>query len=120
MLRDELLQRLGSARTRRVVLIQDLGRRGLTSLFLEGGPTLASAFLAADQIDASETFIAPILLGQPKPPLAVGDPEGVCEDVNLARSTPPRGQAPPRRSALESSQQTIGDDVLVTARFREW
>ncbi|HVO54330.1 MAG TPA: bifunctional diaminohydroxyphosphoribosylaminopyrimidine deaminase/5-amino-6-(5-phosphoribosylamino)uracil reductase RibD [Solirubrobacterales bacterium] len=80
--------------------LTDLGRRNITSLFLEGGRTLASAFLAADQIDVSETFIAPVLLGQSNPPLA--------------------GQDPPRRSALESSQRAIGDDVLVTARFREW
>src|SRR4051812_28199228 len=39
-----------------------LGRRGITSLFLEGGRTLAAAFQAADQLDEARTFIAPILL----------------------------------------------------------
>ena len=100
--------------------LADLGRREITSLFLEGGRTLASAFLTADQIDETRTFIAPVLLGQSSPPLAVGDPEGGSENENLARRTPPRGQAPPRRSALESSTEQVGDDVLVTARFREW
>jgi diaminohydroxyphosphoribosylaminopyrimidine deaminase/5-amino-6-(5-phosphoribosylamino)uracil reductase len=100
--------------------LADLGRREITSLFLEGGRTLASAFLTADQIDVSKTFIAPVLLGQSSSPLAVGDPGGESENENLARRTPPRGQAPPRRSALESSTEHVGDDVLVTARFREW
>jgi len=45
--------------------LRDLGHREITSLFLEGGRTLASSFLAAGQIDESRTFIAPMLLGQP-------------------------------------------------------
>ncbi len=43
--------------------LADLGRRNITSLFLEGGPTLAAAFQAADQLDEARTFVAPILLG---------------------------------------------------------
>lgn len=42
--------------------LSDLGRRGITSLFLEGGRTLAAAFAAASQIDEARVFIAPILL----------------------------------------------------------
>jgi diaminohydroxyphosphoribosylaminopyrimidine deaminase / 5-amino-6-(5-phosphoribosylamino)uracil reductase len=40
-----------------------LGRRGVTSLFLEGGRTLVGAFLEADAIDESRIFVAPVLLG---------------------------------------------------------
>jgi diaminohydroxyphosphoribosylaminopyrimidine deaminase/5-amino-6-(5-phosphoribosylamino)uracil reductase len=98
----------------------DLGRRKITSLFLEGGRTLASAFLTADQIDLTKTFVAPVLLGASGPPLAVGGPGGESENENLARRTPPRGQDPPRRDALESSVEQVGDDFLVTARFKEW
>jgi diaminohydroxyphosphoribosylaminopyrimidine deaminase/5-amino-6-(5-phosphoribosylamino)uracil reductase len=43
--------------------LSDLGRRNVTSLFLEGGVTLAAAFVEADQIDECRTFVAPILLG---------------------------------------------------------
>jgi diaminohydroxyphosphoribosylaminopyrimidine deaminase/5-amino-6-(5-phosphoribosylamino)uracil reductase len=43
--------------------LSDLGRRDITSLFLEGGRTLAAAFVAAEQIDEARTFVAPILLG---------------------------------------------------------
>lgn len=42
--------------------LSDLGRRGITSLFLEGGRTLAAAFMSADQIDEARVFVAPILL----------------------------------------------------------
>jgi diaminohydroxyphosphoribosylaminopyrimidine deaminase/5-amino-6-(5-phosphoribosylamino)uracil reductase len=41
----------------------ELGRRGITSLFLEGGRTLAAAFAEAAQIDEARTFVAPVLLG---------------------------------------------------------
>ncbi len=44
----------------------ELGGRGVTSLFLEGGPTLASAFANAGQIDEARVFVAPILLGGDK------------------------------------------------------
>jgi diaminohydroxyphosphoribosylaminopyrimidine deaminase / 5-amino-6-(5-phosphoribosylamino)uracil reductase len=43
--------------------LADLGRRGIASLFLEGGPTLAGAFAAAGEIDESRVFVAPVLLG---------------------------------------------------------
>jgi diaminohydroxyphosphoribosylaminopyrimidine deaminase / 5-amino-6-(5-phosphoribosylamino)uracil reductase len=43
--------------------LSDLGRRDVTSLLLEGGRMLASAFLAADAVDESRTFVAPIFLG---------------------------------------------------------
>jgi diaminohydroxyphosphoribosylaminopyrimidine deaminase/5-amino-6-(5-phosphoribosylamino)uracil reductase len=43
-------------------VLSDLGRRGITSLFLEGGRTLAAAFATAGQIDAARVFVAPILL----------------------------------------------------------
>lgn len=44
-------------------VLSDLGRRGITSLFLEGGRTLAAAFVAAGQIDEARVFVAPVLLG---------------------------------------------------------
>jgi len=42
--------------------LADLGRRGVASLFLEGGRTLAAAFAAAEAIDAARIFVAPLLL----------------------------------------------------------
>jgi diaminohydroxyphosphoribosylaminopyrimidine deaminase / 5-amino-6-(5-phosphoribosylamino)uracil reductase len=47
-------------------VLADLGRRGITSLFLEGGPTLAAAFADAGQIDEARVFVAPVLLAGPE------------------------------------------------------
>jgi diaminohydroxyphosphoribosylaminopyrimidine deaminase/5-amino-6-(5-phosphoribosylamino)uracil reductase len=46
--------------------LADLGRRGITSLFLEGGPALAAAFADADEIDEARVFVAPVLLAGAK------------------------------------------------------
>jgi len=43
--------------------LSELGRQEITSLFLEGGKTLAAAFAAAGEIDEARVFVAPILLG---------------------------------------------------------
>lgn len=42
--------------------LAELGRRGITSLFLEGGKTLAAAFADVGQIDEARVFVAPVLL----------------------------------------------------------
>ena len=42
--------------------LAELGRRGITSLFLEGGRTLAAAFADAGEIDQARVFVAPVLL----------------------------------------------------------
>lgn len=96
-----------------------LGRRNITSLFLEGGRTLASAFVAANQLDESRIFIAPVLLGDTDALSRAGGPEGEAENEHLARRPPPPGQAP-RARALQSSSEPVGEDVLITSRFREW
>jgi diaminohydroxyphosphoribosylaminopyrimidine deaminase / 5-amino-6-(5-phosphoribosylamino)uracil reductase len=80
--------------------LADLGRRNITSLFLEGGRTLASAFQAAGQLDEARTFIAPILLG---------GAQAVTPTTGPARLTP-----------LSHAVERVGDDVLIAARFKEW
>jgi diaminohydroxyphosphoribosylaminopyrimidine deaminase/5-amino-6-(5-phosphoribosylamino)uracil reductase len=79
--------------------LDNLGRRRIASLLLEGGRTLASAFLAAEQIDESRTFVAPVLLGG--------------ADTRAAAGTA-------RLSALSSHAEAVGDDTLITARYKEW
>jgi diaminohydroxyphosphoribosylaminopyrimidine deaminase/5-amino-6-(5-phosphoribosylamino)uracil reductase len=81
--------------------LSELGRRNVTSLFLEGGPTLAAAFVAAGQIDEARTFVAPVLLGG-----------------SASRAGGATGSA--RLSPLSTRVETVGDDTLITARFREW
>ena len=105
--------------------LSDLGRREITSLFLEGGRTLASAFVAADKIDEARTFVAPILLSGPEPsplaaPHAGGVGDGGVEDAP-ARSAPPSPPAGPAcRAPLSFAVEAIGEDALITARFKEW
>lgn len=88
-----------TAAVRARAVLGDLGRRGLTSLFLEGGRTLTSAFIAAGQLDESRIFVAPVFLGQQQQ-----DPAPSQE----------------RLVALESTTERVGEDTLITARFREW
>jgi len=104
-----------------------LGGRGITSFFLEGGPTLAAAFTAADQLDEARIFIAPILLGGSEPEgqaaSRVGgvDAGGPRTDAPRPPAGPPAAATgPARRIPLSHTVEPIGDDVLITARFKEW
>lgn len=86
--------------------VADLGRRDITSLFLEGGPTLAAAFSAAGQIDESRTFVAPVLLRDSTTPSRAGGAAAA--------------RGPARHVALASRAERVGEDTLITARFKEW
>jgi diaminohydroxyphosphoribosylaminopyrimidine deaminase / 5-amino-6-(5-phosphoribosylamino)uracil reductase len=44
-------------------LLEELGRRGVTNLLVEGGGRVLGAFLDAGQVDAVEVYIAPIVEG---------------------------------------------------------
>jgi len=101
--------------------LRELGRREVTSLFLEGGRTLASSFISAGEVDESRTFIAPMLLGQDKGgrragPAAAGDPPSPA----TAQEMVPPTTSPARVAALEAASERVGDDVLITARYKEW
>ncbi len=107
----EILVVGGATPAERIIsTLSDLGRREITSLFLEGGRTLASAFAAADQIDESRTFIAPVLLSHSSTDPRAGG--AVAEDAAVT--------GPARLSALETHNEMVGDDLLVTARYKEW
>ncbi|SDS25001.1 bifunctional diaminohydroxyphosphoribosylaminopyrimidine deaminase/5-amino-6-(5-phosphoribosylamino)uracil reductase RibD [Microterricola viridarii] len=80
--------------------LADLHGRGIRSLFVEGGPTLASAFIAAGLADELLVYLAPVLLGGPK--LALGELGIASIDEAL-------------RLELASVEQ-LGDDILVVAR----
>ena len=84
----------------------ELGRRGITSVLLEGGPTLAGSFLDADEIDELRLFIAPIVLGGDGARAAIG-----------GEGTPTIGEA---RPALSFEWERSDGDLLVRARLREW
>ncbi len=100
--------------------LADLGRRGITSLFLEGGPTLASAFQIADQLDEARTFVAPVLLGSDWRTGPVAAAGGSAGGGGASVLGPPASAPPARETALSSTVKAVGMDALITARFREW
>ena len=75
-----------------------LAAEGVQSLLLEGGPTLAAAFLAAGLVDKLLLFVAPVLSGEG--PRALGD---LAEPLDL----------------LHLHTESSGDDVLLEAYLRE-
>jgi diaminohydroxyphosphoribosylaminopyrimidine deaminase/5-amino-6-(5-phosphoribosylamino)uracil reductase len=75
-----------------------LAAEGVQSLLLEGGPTLATAFLAAGLVDKLLLFVAPVLAGEG--PHMLGDLAGPVELLHL-RAEP------------------SGEDVLLEAYLRE-
>jgi diaminohydroxyphosphoribosylaminopyrimidine deaminase / 5-amino-6-(5-phosphoribosylamino)uracil reductase len=78
--------------------LRALAAEGVQSLLLEGGPTLATAFLAAGFVDKLLFFVAPVFSGAG--PRALGDLPAPLELLHL-RTEP------------------SGDDVLLEAYLRE-
>jgi diaminohydroxyphosphoribosylaminopyrimidine deaminase/5-amino-6-(5-phosphoribosylamino)uracil reductase len=87
-------------------MLSELGRRGVRSLMLEGGPTVAGAFLDAGAIDELRLFVAPILIGG-------ADARPLLAGAGLARLA----DAP---QALSMDWEASGEDLLIRARMREW
>ena len=81
-------------------------RAGVTSILLEGGPKLAGAFLDAGEVDEIRLFLAPVVVGgsNARDPL---EGEGVERIAEATR-------------ALALDVERIADDVLISARLREW
>ncbi|NUS03755.1 MAG: bifunctional diaminohydroxyphosphoribosylaminopyrimidine deaminase/5-amino-6-(5-phosphoribosylamino)uracil reductase RibD [Nonomuraea sp.] len=65
-------------------LLGELAARGVVSVFLEGGPTLAGAFVRRGLVDRVVAYLAPALLGEG--PAALG-PAGVRTIAGLHRLT---------------------------------
>ena len=86
--------------------LDQLGQIDVTSILLEGGPRLAGAFLDAGEVDEIRLFVAPVVVGgsNARDPL---EGEGVERIAEATR-------------ALELDVERIGDDVLISARLREW
>jgi diaminohydroxyphosphoribosylaminopyrimidine deaminase / 5-amino-6-(5-phosphoribosylamino)uracil reductase len=86
--------------------LDELGRREIQDLFVEGGPTLAGALFDADEIDEVRLFVAPVLVG-------AAQARAVLEGEGVARIA--EGVRP-----LSTSFDQVGEDLLVRARLREW
>jgi diaminohydroxyphosphoribosylaminopyrimidine deaminase/5-amino-6-(5-phosphoribosylamino)uracil reductase len=67
----EIIKDASGGRDLRAVL-QELGRRSIQSVLVEGGSNVAGAFLDAGLIDRVSFFIAPIIIGGRDAPVAIG------------------------------------------------
>jgi diaminohydroxyphosphoribosylaminopyrimidine deaminase/5-amino-6-(5-phosphoribosylamino)uracil reductase len=86
--------------------LDQLGAAGITSIMLEGGPHLAGAFLEAGEIDEIRLFLAPLILGgrTARDPLEGEGVDQISEAVQ----------------ALTLSCERVEDDLLISARIRDW
>ena len=83
--------------------LRELYERGIRRLYVEGGPTLASAFLRAGLADDVLVYLAPLLLGGPRTAL---------DDLGVTTMS--------EALALRIHHiETLGDDLLVVARPRD-
>jgi diaminohydroxyphosphoribosylaminopyrimidine deaminase/5-amino-6-(5-phosphoribosylamino)uracil reductase len=83
-------------------LLDDLFAEGIRSLYVEGGPTLASAFVAAGVVDEIHITVGPLLIGGPTTALG-----------NIGVTTMSEALGLDIRDITR-----LGDDVVVTARPR--
>ncbi len=96
----------GDPVARVLAALTELGRRQITSLLVEGGAGLAGSFVDAGEVDELRLFVAPILLGgAASRPLVGGEGKSAIADAERA---------------LAVTHETVGDDLLITARMREW
>lgn len=86
--------------------LDELARREIQDLLVEGGPTLAGALFDAEEIDELRLFIAPLLVG-------ATEARAVLEGEGARRIA--EGLRP-----LAMAHKTIGEDLLIRARLREW
>jgi diaminohydroxyphosphoribosylaminopyrimidine deaminase/5-amino-6-(5-phosphoribosylamino)uracil reductase len=80
-------------------VLQDLRVRGIQRIFVEGGPTLASAFVKAGLADEVLAYVAPVLLG--------GDRLALTE-IGVATMDD-------ARRLDVASVERLGDDLLIVA-----
>jgi diaminohydroxyphosphoribosylaminopyrimidine deaminase / 5-amino-6-(5-phosphoribosylamino)uracil reductase len=86
--------------------LEQLGDAGVSSILLEGGPHLAGVFLDADEVDEIRLFLAPLVLGgrTARDPLEGEGVEAIADAVR----------------ALTLDCERHGEDLLISARLKEW
>jgi diaminohydroxyphosphoribosylaminopyrimidine deaminase/5-amino-6-(5-phosphoribosylamino)uracil reductase len=86
--------------------LDQLATAGVSSILLEGGPRLAGSFFDAGEIDEIRLFLAPMVLGgrTARDPL---EGEGVDAIADASR-------------ALSLTCERVAEDLLISARLREW
>jgi diaminohydroxyphosphoribosylaminopyrimidine deaminase / 5-amino-6-(5-phosphoribosylamino)uracil reductase len=93
-------------RARLEAALDELSRREIQDLFVEGGPTLAGSLFDAGEIDDIRFFIAPVLVGATGA-RAILEGEGVARIADGVRP-------------LSTDFEQVGEDLLIRARLREW
>jgi diaminohydroxyphosphoribosylaminopyrimidine deaminase/5-amino-6-(5-phosphoribosylamino)uracil reductase len=83
--------------------LAELHARGLRTVYVEAGQTLASAFVAQGLVDEFVVFVAPTLIGGPRTATGVIGLAAIGEQ---------------RRLELTSVER-VGDDIMIVARPRE-
>jgi diaminohydroxyphosphoribosylaminopyrimidine deaminase / 5-amino-6-(5-phosphoribosylamino)uracil reductase len=93
-------------RARLEAALDELGRREIQDLLIEGGPTFAGALFDAGEIDEVRLFIAPLFVGaaEARAALEGGGAMRIADGVR----------------PLSTDFERIGEDMLVRARLREW
>jgi diaminohydroxyphosphoribosylaminopyrimidine deaminase/5-amino-6-(5-phosphoribosylamino)uracil reductase len=86
--------------------LDQLGSAGITSILLEGGPHLAGAFLDAGEVDEIRLFLSPVVVGgsHARDPLEGEGAELIAEATR----------------ALDLDVERMAEDLLISARLREW
>ena len=81
-------------------LLDELGRRGVISVFVEGGGTLLGSLLDAGLVDRVVGFVAPVIIGGAAAPSPVGG-DGVEQMAQALR-------------LVDVRVETFGDDVAIS------
>jgi len=87
-------------------LLEELGRRDMTNLLVEGGRQVLSSFFQQDQIDSLAVFVAPKLIGG-DPTHAAPGPSG----LNLMSQA---------ATILRPTYTPIGQDILIQGVLRDY
>jgi diaminohydroxyphosphoribosylaminopyrimidine deaminase/5-amino-6-(5-phosphoribosylamino)uracil reductase len=87
-------------------LLDDLGRRGMTNVLVEGGRTVLSSFFRAEAIDRLAVFIAPKLIGG-RPRHAAPGPDGLADMGHAVQ-------------LLRHTVTEVGGDALIEGVLRDY
>jgi len=81
-----------------------LGELKISSVLLEGGPTLAGVAIASGEVDRLEVFVAPLVVGGGRSAVDGQGPELISEAIRVPNMHVTR----------------VGQDVLMSANLKSW
>jgi diaminohydroxyphosphoribosylaminopyrimidine deaminase/5-amino-6-(5-phosphoribosylamino)uracil reductase len=95
----------GDGRVSLSALLDELGRRGMTNVLVEGGSAVLGSCLEGDLIDEAHVFIAPLLLGGSDAATPMGG-RGVDRIAQAVRLT-------------DWQTERVGDDIYCHGLLRQ-